>query len=82
MLIVEEDDGRVNLTFEFPMRNDRDTVRAELVREGFETRTPLARVGDENYLEVTGVGDQRQAQRVAELVHRVARASRRVPNEQ
>jgi hypothetical protein len=76
------DDGQVNLTFEFPMRNDRDNVRAELSRHGFETSTPLARLGDESFLEVSGVTDPRQALRVEEIVRRVARASRRVPNDQ
>jgi hypothetical protein len=71
----------VKLTFEFPMRDDRDNVRAELTRQGFATSTPLARLGDENYLEVSGVMDQGQALRVEELVHRVSRASRRVPND-
>jgi hypothetical protein len=71
----------VTLTFEFPMRDDRDNVRAELTRQGFTTSTPLARIGDENYLEVSGVTDQRQARRVEEIVHRVSRASRKVPND-
>jgi hypothetical protein len=80
--ILLRDDRRVTLTFEFPMRDDRDNVRAELTRQGFATSTPLARIADENYLEVAGVTDQRQAERVEQIVHRVSRASRRVPNDE
>lgn len=80
-VLLLRDDANVNLTFEFPMRDDRDNVRAELTRQGFTTSTPLARIGDENYLEVSGVTDQRQARRVEEIVHRVSRASRRVAND-
>ena len=71
----------MRLTFEFPMRDDRNNVRAELTRQGFTTSTPLARLGDEHYLEVSDVADQPQASLVEEIVHRVSRASRRVPND-
>jgi DMSO/TMAO reductase YedYZ molybdopterin-dependent catalytic subunit len=68
----------VNITFEFPMRNDRDNVRAELAQRGFETTTPPARVGDEHLLEVAGLVDQQQVLSVEEIVRKFARASRRL----
>jgi len=72
----------MDVTFEFPMRADRDNVRAELIRQGFETGTPQARVGDEHLLEVREVADQPQVLRLEQTVRRIARASRRVPNDE
>jgi len=72
----------VELTFEFPMRADRDNVRAELIDRGFETGTPDARTGDEHLLEVREVADQVQVLLVEQLVRQLARASRRVSNDE
>jgi hypothetical protein len=70
------------ITFEFPMRGDRDRVRGELTSRGFSTNTPLARIGSEQLLEVFDVADEREIQRIEEIVLQVARASRRVPNDE
>jgi hypothetical protein len=70
------------MTFEFPMRADRDNVRAELTRRGYETATPLARIGDEHLLEIREISDQQEVLRVEQVVRQVARASRRVANDE